>query len=362
MAGLKKRLIQLIEATGPISVADYMAACLLDPQDGYYTTHQPFGARGDFITAPEISQMFGELLAVWIYSAWTALDRPQPVTLAEIGPGRGTLFRDMVRTLSALDSNFSQTASFCLVEASPKLVSLQRDTLAASGIDPSWHGSVTQLPHQTTLFVGNEIFDALPMHQYVKTREGWRERRIGLNAEEDLHFVVGAGVPDPEVLPPDAEKAAPGAVFESAPARSALMDGIAGHIAGHGGAGLFIDYGYGKPATGDTLQAVRDHGFDAVLDHPGEADLTSHVDFARLRSCADEHGLNSYLVSQGSFLCAMGLVERAGVLGRGADAATRRRIETEVERLAGPQQMGELFRVLAILPHETMVHPFTNPD
>lgn len=362
MPGLKQRLIRLIEATGPISVADYMAACLLDPLDGYYTTRQPFGTRGDFVTAPEISQMFGELLAVWIYSAWEALDRPQPVTLAEIGPGRGTLFRDMVRTLASLDSKFARTASFCLVEASPMLAGLQREALADSGVHPAWHESVTQLPPQATLFVGNEIFDALPMHQYVKSREGWRERRIGLDAEGRLNFVVGAGVPDSEVLPPDAAKAAPGAVFELAPARTALMDEIADHIAAHRGAGLFVDYGYGVPATGDTLQAVRDHNFDAVLEHPGEADLTSHVDFARLRSSAGEHGLDSHLQSQGAFLCAMGLVERAGVLGSGADSATQRSIEADVERLAGPQQMGELFKVLAILPHGTTVHPFSAPD
>lgn len=362
MPGLKQRLIRQIEAAGPISVADYMAACLLDPQDGYYTTRQPFGARGDFVTAPEISQMFGELLAVWIYSTWRALDMPQPVSLAEIGPGRGTLFRDMVRTLTTLDRGFVRRASFNLIEASPKLAELQKDTLANSGIRPRWYQSVTQLPRQTTLFVGNEIFDALPMRQYVKTGDGWRERRIGSDGKGNLQFVAGAGVPAPDILPPGAMEALPGAVCESSPARSALMDDIAGHIAAYRGAGLFVDYGYAEPAIGDTLQAVRDHEFDAVLDHPGEADLTSHVDFARLRSCVDAHGLDSHLQSQGAFLCAMGLIERAGALGRGADAATQKRIESEVERLADSRQMGELFKILAILPHGTTVHPFTNPD
>lgn len=362
MPGLKQRIIRLIETAGPISVADYMATCLMDPQDGYYTTQQPFGTRGDFITAPEISQMFGELVGVWIYSAWKALGKPQPVALVELGPGRGTLFRDMIRTLISLDGAFAGSASFHLVEASPKLTAVQRQTLSAFAIEPIWHGSVAELPTQPALIVGNEIFDALPVHQYVKTRDGWRERLVGIAEDGNLCFVAGAGVPDSGELPDDAISAAPGAIVELAPARSAFMDEIARHIASNGGAGLFVDYGHGAPAIGETLQAVRNHRFDPVLEQPGQADLTSHVDFSKLRRCAGEHGLETYLDKQGSFLSAMGLIERAGALGRGSDTALQSRIQSEVDRLAGPGQMGELFKVLAVLPHGTTVHPFTNPD
>ena len=180
MNRLGEKLAGLIRATGPISVADYMATCLFDPEDGYYTTREPFGAAGDFVTAPEISQMFGELVAVWLVQAWHAGGAPTPVTLAEIGPGRGTLMTDMVRTLRRIAPDLAAAAGFALVEASPRLAQVQRATLDAAGIAATWHETIDTLPGQPLLVAGNEIFDALPFRQFVRIDGKWLERGIGL--------------------------------------------------------------------------------------------------------------------------------------------------------------------------------------
>lgn len=356
MTQLKRRIIELIGTVGPIPTSEYMALCLFDPEAGYYTTREPFGSGGDFITAPEVSQMFGELVAVWIYEAWRAIGSPMPVTLAEIGPGRGTLTKDMLRTLKRLDPAFATSASIALIETSPRLREIQMDTLADVAIGVEWHETATSLPGRPLLIVGNELFDAVPIRQFVRTTDGWRERMIGLDQNGDLAFFAGAASLDPALLPPDAETAPNGAIVELAPARSALMQTIADQIAAHGGAGLFFDYGHLQPGIGDTLQALRSHEYEDVLASPGEADLTSHVDFAALAASARMAGLRADFTTQGSFLLGMGLLERAGRLGADADEATRERLSGEVERLAGPQAMGELFKVLAVA-HEDIALP-----
>jgi SAM-dependent MidA family methyltransferase len=357
MTALKQRIVRLIEAAGPISVAEYMALCLFDPEHGYYTTREPFGAAGDFTTAPEISQMFGELVAVWLYSAWNALGRPPQPVLAEIGPGRGTLMKDMLRTLSRLDKDFATTARVRMVETSPRLAEVQKATLAATGFTAEWNVSVSQLPEAPLLIVGNELFDALPVRQYVKTGQGWHERVVAAE-DGELVFRAGPSRVDPALLPAAARSAAPGSIFELAPARTALMDEISVLVASRGGAGLFIDYGHAEPGIGDTLQAVRSHAYDDLLAHPGEADITSHVDFAALAAAVRRHDLQAHTIEQGEFLLAMGLLERAGSLGSGKDADEQERIRSEVERLAGAQAMGRLFKVMAVLPAGVMVAPF----
>ena len=362
MSALEPRIRDLIAASGPMSVADYMALCLFDPAHGYYTTREPFGRAGDFVTAPEISQMFGELIAVWLHHAWEAAGRPEPFVLAEIGPGRGTLMKDMLRTFARLDPAFAAKARFAMVEASERLAGVQRDTLAGAPALPSWHATIDTLPSGALFIVGNELFDALPVRQFVRTVSGWRERCVGLDARGELCFVAGAGTVDPALLPPNAETAAEGSVAEIAPARSALMETIAARIASDGGAGLFVDYGYERPALGDTLQAVRGHGYAGVLAEPGEADLTSHVDFAALAAATRTHGLTAHLATQGDFLLRMGLLERAGRLGASADAATRERLSSQVERLAGPDAMGTLFKVLAVLPGTAVPPGFGGSD
>jgi SAM-dependent MidA family methyltransferase len=362
MTRLKERIINLIEANGPISVADYMAFCLFDPEGGYYTNREPFGAAGDFVTAPEISQMFGELVGVWLLAAWEAIGRPTPVTVAEIGPGRGTLMKDALRTLSKLDPGLVAGADIAMIETSPRLAGIQRETLKATAARIRWHESIDALAPQPLLIVGNELFDAVPIRQYVRASGRWRERAVGLTEAGGLTFIAGPGAPDLSLLPPGAENAPEGAIVEFAPARTALMDTIAERIGSHGGAGLFFDYGYTSPALGDTLQALRKHRYEDVLASPGEADLTAHVDFAALASAALRHGLDIDTMTQSDFLLAMGLLERAGRLGAKADPATRERISGEVERLAGPDQMGNLFKVLAIAPRGTAIPPFAGPD
>jgi SAM-dependent MidA family methyltransferase len=362
MTALKKRIAALIEAGGPLSVADYMALCLFDPQDGYYTTREPFGAAGDFTTAPEISQMFGELVGVWIRLAWEALGRPLPVLVAEIGPGRGTLMKDVLRTLERLAPELVSAARFALIETSPRLVEVQKNTLATARATIEWHGTVDTLPEMPLVIVGNELFDAIPIRQFVKTGGQWRERCVGLDQEGGLHFVAGAGSLDPALLPKGASAAPDGAIVEAGPARTALMDLICERIAGNGGAGLFIDYGFTEPGIADTLQALHRHSFVDVLLNPGEADLTSHVDFAALAAAARQHGLAAALMAQGDFLLGLGLLERAGRLGAKADAAARERISGEVERLAGPDAMGSLFKVLALTPRGTAIAPFAVAD
>lgn len=350
MNALGEKLAALIEQEGPQTIADYMAICLFDPAHGYYTTREPFGAAGDFTTAPEISQMFGELVAVWLYSVWQAAGSPRPLCIAEIGPGRGTLMKDVIRTLSQLDSGLAGEARFALVEASPRLTEVQKQTLAGSKASLDWFRQVGDLPSVPTLLVGNEIFDAIPIRQFVRRDGRWRERCVGLDGDGKLTFVQGPGEPDPGLLPADAGSAEEGTLIELAPARNALMDAIAERIARDGDAAIFFDYGHLETGYGDTLQAVRRHAFDEVLGAPGEADLTSHVDFAALGAVAAQHGLSTHMATQGDFLLAMGLRERAGLLGRSADAETRERIVGEARRLAASYEMGDLFKVLAVTP------------
>lgn len=358
MTRLKRRIVELIEALGPIPVSEYMALCLSDPQDGYYMTRDPFGRDGDFITAPEISQMFGELTGVWLSAAWRALGSPDDTLIVEIGPGRGTLTKDMARTLAKVEPELATSAGFRLIETSDRLSRIQMNTLNGAAGRFEWHRDISELPHCPMLIIGNELFDAIPIRQYVRTGKGWRERVVGLNDNDDLAFFASAGSADPSLLPQDAANAPPGAVAELAPARSALMQKIAERIAADGGAGLFIDYGYLVPAVGDTLQAVRRHVPEDVLASPGEADLTAHVDFEALSAAAQACGLDTHATTQGQFLLDMGLLERAGQLGARADDIVRGRISGEVERLAAPSAMGDLFKVLAVLPRGVGVPPF----
>jgi SAM-dependent MidA family methyltransferase len=350
MSRLKARIVDQIQALGPISVSDYMALCLSDPLDGYYTTRDPFGRGGDFTTAPEISQMFGELVGAWIAATWAAMGASATTMtmVAEIGPGRGTLMKDVVRTLARIAPELHASTRFQLIETSERLRQIQAATLQGMGAKIDWHDSVGKLPEQPMIVVGNEIFDALPVRQYVKTARGWLERMVDADGDGNLRFVAGAGSLDAEFLPDDAGAAPLGSIVEVAPARTALMQTIAEHIARHRGAGLFFDYGHLRPGVGDTLQALLRHAYDDPLAHPGEADLTSHVDFAALADTAKRAGLQVRLTTQGQFLLAMGLLERAGALGAKGDEALRERLTGEVERLAGPDRMGALFKVLAI--------------
>lgn len=348
MKSLKQRIAGLIGGQGPLPVAEYMALCLSDEEHGYYMSRQPFGRGGDFTTAPEVSQMFGELIGVWLVEMWRRFGRPDRPVFAEIGPGRGTLARDIARTFDRLEPKLVGNSDFYLIETSPRLSAEQAATLKDIGGTFIWAKSLDALPQDRPLFiVGNELFDAIPARQFVRTPEGWRERCVGLDNSGTLRFVSGAAMIDPALLPAEAAAAPHGSIFEIAPAREALMQQIAERIARDSGAALFLDYGHLASAIGDTFQAMRGHAYVDPLAEPGEADLTSHVDFAALATVVRASGIAPRLTTQGDFLVALGLLERAGQLGANRGAEAQQSIRDDVQRLAGPDAMGELFKVIA---------------
>ncbi len=357
-APLSVRLKTRIRAAGPVSVAEYMALCLGDPEDGYYMRGDPFGRDGDFITAPEVSQMFGELVGLWALAAWIGGGRPSPVNLVELGPGRGTLMADCLRAV-AMRPDFLAAADAALVEMSPALTAIQKETLAGAPVPVVWHERFDCVPDGPLLLIANEFFDALPVHQYVLRDGAWRERVIGLDADGELAIGLGAATLDERLLPRFAHAPADGAVIETSPLGAAIMTMIAERIVAHGGAALIIDYGHGESACGDTLQAVKGHEYAGILDEPGKADLTAHVDFAALGRAAQAAGaaVHGPLV-QGEFLLRLGLLERAGALGAGGEPEVQERLRGEVQRLAGDDAMGMLFKVMAVTRRGVAPEPF----
>lgn len=350
MNPLKQKLLKRIRTSGPLSVADYMAECLFHPEHGYYNQKNPFGAQGDFITAPDISQMFGELTALWLVQAWNAAGKPDPFCLCEIGPGRATWMQDILRTAQKAFPEFVDAAKIHLIEKSPRLIDIQKAALSDYTDKVQWVADIDGLPSLPTLLIANELFDALPTRQYVKTSGKWVERVVSVQ-DNELIFGVGTGTIDSNTLPLSANGAEESAVFEYAPAREALAQQIASHIAAHKGAALFIDYGHKQSDLGDTLQAVRAHKQENVFANPGEADLTSHVDFEALNIAAKTGGGTVFpVLTQADFLLELGLIERAGALGAGKDQTTQQAISAAVNRLAGNGngQMGDLFKAMCI--------------
>lgn len=347
MTGLEEKIRRLIAAVGPISVADYMSLVLSDPEHGYYTTRTAIGLEGDFITAPEISQMFGELIGIWCVAAFEALGRPQRLVLVELGPGRGTLMADLLRA-GRVDPGFIRAAEVHLVEISPEL--RRRQEARLSGLaSPVWHDRIDDLPDGPLIVIANEFFDALPIRQYVLSERGWRERVVGLDDQGNLAFGIGAAAPDLSLLPAGASEASVGAVAEINRPAEAIVATLAHRLVQHGGAALIFDYGHLKSGFGETLQAVRDHHYADPLSEPGECDLTAHVDFDRLAQAATAEGAAVLgPATQGDFLLAMGITSRAGALGAGRSPEDQENIIAAVERLAGPQEMGTLFKTMAI--------------
>ncbi len=343
MTPLAEKIAAQIRDSGPITVADFMAICLADPEHGYYMRQEPFGKAGDFVTAPEVSQMFGELVGLWAVATWEMMGGPRPFVLAELGPGRGTLMADIVRT-AVIKPAFLRAADIHLVEISPRLREVQQATLAATGLAFHWHTRLDNLPRAPAIIIANEFFDALPVRQFQWRDSRWSERVVGLTAAGDLGFGLAPVEQRPLAMPlPE------NAVIESSPAGKAAITTISGRLKADGGAALVIDYGSADPGTGDTLQAVKAHKYVDPLADPGEADLTAHVDFAALARAAEAAGaLPRPVMRQGEFLIRMGLVERANVLGRGKDTKVRDALAAAMERLAGPKAMGDLFKVLAI--------------
>jgi SAM-dependent MidA family methyltransferase len=360
--GLERELVAMIAAEGPLTVERYMALCLGDPRHGYYMHQDPFGRGGDFTTAPEISQMFGELIGVWCAAAWQAMGTPSPLRLVEPGPGRGTLMADLLRAARVVPG-FLEAARVHLVETSPVLRRSQENTLSGVGPAIHWHASLDEIPTGETLLVANEFFDALPIRQFVRTETGWHERLVGTDGSGKLTFGLAPDPLSPRLLPSWAQAAAPGEIVEISPARNDTARSIGTRLKVCGGAALIIDYGHLRSAPGDTLQAVRAHASQDVLDRPGESDLTSHVDFEALGAALKDGGAAVHgPLTQGAFLSAMGLVERAEVLKRHAEASSQADIDAATTRLAGDSQMGHLFKVIAATnPVMTPPYPFQAP-
>ena len=331
---LADRLARAITLAGPIPVAQYMAAA----NAHYYATRDPLGAGGDFVTAPEISQMFGELIGLWLADLWDRADRPA-VAYVELGPGRGTLAADALRAMAKV----GLTPPVHFVETSPVLRAAQADRVPQA----RWHDDVTTLPTDTALLVvANEFFDALPIHQLVQGGDGWHQRLV---ACQDTLFlpIAGKRVPD-SIVPDDLCDAPAGSVIETCPAGVAIMRDLAARLAALGGAALVIDYGYSGPAIGETLQAVRRHAYANPFENPGDHDLTALVDMATLAAAALAGGAAAWgPVTQGDFLTRIGIDARAATLGDARAAALGPGVAADRDRLVSADAMGTLFKVIA---------------
>ncbi|WP_146344193.1 class I SAM-dependent methyltransferase [Phaeobacter marinintestinus] len=353
---LKGKLIARIHLSGPITVGDYMTDCLLHPEFGYYTTRDPLGQAGDFTTAPEISQMFGELIGLSLAQAWVDQGQPAKFTLAELGPGRGTLMADLLRATRGV-AGFHAAMDLCLIEASPTLRDKQAKALES--YTPRWLDAVSDLPDQPLFLVANEFFDALPIRQFVRKDAGWAERLIGLD-EGKLHFGLGSPGAQP-ALAHRLDDTSDGDLVELCAAALTVIDVIGTRIAAHGGAALIVDYGDWR-SLGDTLQALTDHAPVDPLETPGAADLTAHVDFeplchaARAANCA-----HSKVTPQGMFLERLGITQRAQALAQPLSGAALNDLIQAHRRLTHPEEMGNLFKVLGLFPVRGTPPPGLDP-
>lgn len=355
---LKQRLFEDIAINGPMPLSRYMNICIGDPQDGYYTTRDPFGVKGDFTTAPEISQMFGELIGVWLISAWEKLGAPNQIRLVELGPGRGTLMADCLRSI-ALKSKMRDGLQIDMVEMSPVLVAEQQAKLAQAKCPVRWCSKLedSALP---TVIIANEFYDALPIHIMIKTASGIHERHIVGSGENELAFAdLPASMPEATLA--SYKSVAENTVFELSPERHQMTQEISHTLAQNGGAALLIDYGFLQPKTGATFQALKNHQPVDPLSEPGTADLTSLVDFTALQREFSAQELKVQgPTTQMDFLLDLGLLERAGQLGANADTTTQAALQNAVTRLVSPQEMGTLFKVIAAKTFDDPLPGFGN--
>lgn len=355
-SALGKIIADMIAVDGPMPVDRYMALALGHESHGYYMGRDPFGRAGDFITAPEVSQMFGELIGIWCAAGWQMMDAPAEWNLVELGPGRGTLLADLVRACSVMPG-LREGMNIHLVEMSPALKTMQAETLKRAGIEATWHERLEDVPDGQSLIIANEFFDALPICQLQKQAGQWHERVVGLSGDGKLAFGLASDRVALALVPSWAESGEDGDIVEFSPVRDAVAREIGRRITTHMGAALIIDYGHMRSAAGDTLQAIRKHQFADVLALPGEADVTSHVDFEALTGAVTADGAKPYgPVMQGDFLIKMGLKEREEMLRARADARQRIRLAKGAQRLVSGNQMGQLFKVLAVT-HPDMPKP-----
>lgn len=339
---LAARLADQIRASGPLTAAQYMTACLHDPEFGYYATRPALGEDGDFVTAPLISQMFGELIGLWAVETWSRMGRPRPFRLVEAGPGDGTLMSDMLRA-ARLEPAFVEAAELWLVEISEPLRRRQAERLAGAPLAPRWSSDLPEGDGPLVL-VANELLDCLPARQFVRGAAGWAERVVGLDAAGRLAFGLVSAGPASGLLP----EAPQGSVFELAPAQAAFGARLGAAVAHAGGAALLIDYGRAELSFGDTLQALRRHEKVDPLACPGEADLTVHADFPAVLAAAREAGAAAApVLTQRAFLRRLGVEARAAALAQ-ARPDRAGQIGRQLDRLVADDEMGRLFKAACI--------------
>lgn len=338
MTALARLIAAQIRLSGPMPLDEYMQLCLLHPQHGYYATRDPFGTKGDFTTAPEISQMFGELIGLALAQAWLDQGQPRSFTLAEIGPGRGTLMADILRVIKSVPGMLA-AANVVLVEASAHLRKIQSARLEGAGASLRHVDHAADLPEAPLFLVANEFFDALPIKQFQSLPDGWAERLVTVDESGALAFALGVPMGGADHTPLNELR-------EICPAAAPIMADIARRISAHGGAAIVIDYGtwLGK---GDSFQALRNHQPEDPFAHPGEADLTGHVDFAALARAAQTEGVAlSQMVTQGEWLQRLGIAQRAERLQAAGDLSA----PAALHRLTASTEMGHLFKVLGLWP------------
>ena len=330
-----------IRTTGPMSIATYMGLCLTHPRQGYYKGADPLGATGDFVTAPEISQMFGELVGFFFVNVWQQMGSPKAFTLLELGPGRGTLMADMLRVACRAEG-FRDALDLRLFETNPSLIAEQNARLEA--YDPKWIDAFDKVGEGPLLVVANEFYDALPIRQFVRSEQGWHERMVGLTDGKRAFGLSPTPIPN-SAMPESIASAGVNEVLEVGLASGEVTARLARTISAQGGVLLAIDYGHGMTQTGETLQGVRRHAYADVLEAPGETDLSAHVDFEAIGSVAGKAGLAVQpLLTQGQFLTRMGINDRAKALSA-ANPGSAADIAGAKARLVSPEQMGELFKV-----------------
>ena len=346
MSGLEEYLVELIRQGGPLTMDRYMSLCLGHPEFGYYMSRDPFGRGGDFTTAPEVSQIFGELIGIWCVSTWQTMKVPDPFHLIELGPGRGTLMADLLRAGKVMPG-FLDAVQVHLIETSPVLKAVQEETLAKSGLAINWHSDTGTVPDGPAIIVGNEFFDALPVQQIERREDGWHERVIGVDDNDKLTIGLASDRLPEAAVPAWLAEAEAGEIAELAPVRADYANRLAERTANSGGALLFIDYGHLRSGAGDTIQAVKGHKPVDILSEPGECDLTAHVDFAALGEVFERCGLTTYgPVSQSQFLAGMGIAERVEMLSKRGDARQRMKISDGARRLVAGTEMGHLFKAI----------------
>ncbi len=347
---LEAEIRQRIAQAGPMPVAQYMELCLTHPAYGYYVTRDPLGASGDFTTAPEISQMFGELIGIWAAAAWRAMGSPENVRLVELGPGRGTMMLDALRAAKVLPE-FRSAVVAHLVEVSPALETVQRLALGAGDVPVHWHKSLGEVPDGPLIVLANEFFDALPVHQAVMCADGWHERVVKIDEDDHLRFSI-ARDPIPlfdEFLPSDMRPARIGEIFEWRADQLVLE--LGSRVVRSEGVALIIDYGHVVSGIGDTLQAVSGHEFVSPLITPGRVDLTAHVDFQAIERAADSLQVTLHgPIEQGEFLLRLGIEQRAATLKAGATHEQSLAIQSGLVRLTSTERtgMGQMIKVLGL--------------